>query len=242
MILVLALVTATLHPAQPAVGDHITVTFPAPVVLDASPSYTVVARAGNRVVLQTFEPKPFTISGTMGSVRFRNMRVPVRSVLKQGDDMLPAPLAPPREVAYPPALFIAIGVVVLCAIAAVLALWWWRTRKRAPAVVEPPLSADERFRRAVTTLRANPTYAHRWAALANETRAFLAATRPHLGTDLTTTELLRRLGEEAELVREILRQGDLEKFSPRGAPARDFDELAMRALELAPVQTTELAA
>jgi hypothetical protein len=232
MILVLALLTATLQPAQPSVGDRITITFPAPVVLDASPRYSIVESAGNRVVLQTFEPRPFSLSGTMGAVRFRNMRVPVRSVLKPGDDLQPAPLAAPRQVPYPRKPWIAIGV----ALAAALLAWgllWWRLRRRKPVIVEPPLTAEERYRRAVAALLAQPDRRQRWAALATETRAFLAATRPNLGSDLTTTELVPRLGEEAELVREILRQGDLEKFSPRGAPQRDFDELAAKALELA---------
>ena len=232
MILVLALVTATLHPAQPAVGDRITITFPQPVVLDASPSYSIVESSGSRVVLQTFEPKPFVVSGRMGTTRFHNMRVPVRSVLVQGDDMTPAPLAPPRPVAYPVGPWIAIAVAAICAIAA-WATVWWKARRRKPALVEVLIPAEERFRRAVMALRANPARAHRWAALATETRAFLAATRPNLGTDLTTSELIPRLGDEATLVRDILRQGDLEKFSLRGAPPRDFDELAAKVLELA---------
>ena len=240
MILILALVTATLQPAQPAVGDRITITFPAPVVLDASPSYSIVESSGGRVVLQTFEPKPFVVSGRMGSTRFRDMRVPVRSVLKEGDDMTPAPLAPPRPVAYPIGPWIAIGVAALCAIAAWAAVWW-KARRKKLVPVAPPMPAEERFRRAVLALRANPARAQRWALLATETRAFLAATRPDLGSDLTTSELIPRLGEEAALVREILRQGDLEKFSLRGAPPRDFDELAAKALELA-VKPVELAA
>jgi hypothetical protein len=135
-------------------------------------------------------------------------------------------------VPYPRKPWIAIGV----ALAAALLAWgllWWRLRRRKPVIVEPPLTAEERYRRAVAALLAQPDRRQRWAALATETRAFLAATRPNLGSDLTTTELVPRLGEEAELVREILRQGDLEKFSPRGAPQRDFDELAAKALELA---------
>ncbi len=96
MILVLALVTATLQPASPKVGDLITVTFPAPVVLDASPNFEVVSRSGNSVVVRTFEPKPFVMSGSVGGTRFRNMKVPVGTVLKRGDDMEPAPLAPPK--------------------------------------------------------------------------------------------------------------------------------------------------
>ena len=231
MILVLALVTATLQPAQPQVGDLITVTFPAPVVLDASKEYEVVQRGGNRVVLRTFEPRPFALNGTMGSVRFSNLKVPVRSVLKQGDDFTPAPLAPPAPVPYPMLPFAAIGIAALLAVAAWV--FAWRRGRKPVEVIAPVLAPADRFRAAVLTLREHPSYEWRWAALANETRAYLNATRPHFSSDLTTTELLRLLRDEERIVEEILRQGDLQKFSKRGAAERDFDELADRALELA---------
>jgi len=231
MILVLTLVTATLQPASPKVGDRITVTFPAPVVLDASRDYEVVSTSGNSVVVRTFEPRPFAMSGTTGGTHFRNLRVPVASVLKPGDDLQPAPLTPPKP---PPASALpwyAIAAAALCALAVWLAVWL-RTRKRAEAVV-PPLSPSDRLRAAVQALVANPAYELRWAALANETRAFLNATRPDLTGDLTTTELLPRLGERERVIEEILRQGDLQKFSTRGAADQDFDEVAARVLELA---------
>jgi hypothetical protein len=243
MILVLALVTATLQPAAPRVGDRITVTFAAPVVLDASPAYEVVERQGNRVVVRTFEPKPFVMSGTAGGVRFSNLRVPVSSVLGPNDDLSPAPLAPPRRVPYPLAPFVALGIAALAAVAA-WALLWSRSRKRvaAPLPSAGVVRPEDRYRRAVLALRSNPSRPARWAMLANETRAYLAATRPHLGGDLTTSELVPRLREHEDIVREILRQGDLEKFSPRGAPLRDFDEVAARALELVTPRESEVAA
>lgn len=231
MILVLALVTATLRPAAPKVGDLITVTFPAPVVLDASPDYEVVSHEGNTFVMRTFAPKPFAMSGTAGAVRFRNLSVPVQSVLKPNDDLKPAPLAPPKLVAYPRLPFIAIGIAALCAVAAWL-LVALRLRKRVetPRVVQSP---EDRFRAAVLALRQDPARRLRWAALANETRVYLAATRSDLGSDLTTTELVPRLEERERIVAEVLRQGDLEKFSRRGPEPRDFDELSTRVLELA---------
>jgi hypothetical protein len=235
MILVLALVvSATLQPAAPKVGDLITVTFAGPVTLDASSQYEVVQR--------TFEPKPFVMSGTVGGTRFSNLSVPVASVLTQGDNLALAPLSPPRDPAYPVAPFIAIGIAALCAIAA-WALVWWKSRAKVVAVPKVALlPPDERFRRAVAALQGNPSRATRWAALANETRVFLAATRPDITTDLTTSELVPRLREHEDVVREILLQGDLEKFSPRGAPQRDFDEVAAKALELARPRVTEIAA
>lgn len=243
MILVLALVvSATLQPATPKVGDLVTVTFAGPVTLDASPDYEVVQRSGNRVILRTFEPRPFALSGTVGNTRFGNLRVPVASVLKQGDDLALAPLAAPRLPASPRLPFVAIAIAALCAIAA----WAWVWRRSRTVVAEPPrmtvVTPEERFRRAVAALRGDPSRASRWAALANETRAFLAATRADLGSDLTTSEVVPRLHVHEGIVREILQQGDLEKFSPRGAPPRDFDELAALALTLAGPRAPEIAA
>ena len=231
MILVLALVTATLQPASPKVGDLITVTFPAPVVLDASRDYEVVSRDGNRVVVRTFEPKPFAMSGTMGTTRFRNLRVRVASVLKQGDDLQPAPLAPPQPLPYPVRPWYVIAAAALCAVAA-WAVVWWRARKPV-AIVAPPISPADRLRAAVRALVENPSYELRWAALANETRAYLNATRPNLTGDLTTTELVPRLRDEERVIEEILRQGDLQKFSRQGAAPRNFAEVAARVMELA---------
>ena len=224
MILVLALVTATFSPAAPTVGDPITIEFSEPVVVESSPAYEIVSQQGKRVVVRTFVPRPFMIHG---------VAIPVRSVLKKGDDLKPAPLTSPRASPYPRAPFIAIALAALLAIAT-WALAWWLAR-RPLRVVEPVIPAAERYRRAVLALREDPSRADRWAALANATRAYLAEARAGLGSELTTTELVPRLDERERIVVEILRQGDMEKFSPWGAaPLHAFDEIAARALELAP--------
>ncbi len=194
-----------------------------------------MTQSANRAVVRTFTPKPFALHGTAGSERF-TITVPVQSVLKPKDDLQPAPLAPPRPVPYPRAPFIAIAIAALCAIVAWAAVWL-RSRKRVEAIV-PAMSADERFRRAVLALRtsSNP---RRWATLADETRAYLAATRPRLGKELTTTEMLPRLADEERVVEEILRQGDLEKFSPRGTADGDFEHVVTGALALVIPSTSE---
>jgi hypothetical protein len=233
--LVFAAVTASMHPAAPKVGDRITIEFAAPVTLDASPDYEVVSRQGKRVVVRTFAPKPFSISGSIGNARFRNLVVPVKSVLAPNDPMIPAPLAPPVRVPYPRTPFIAIVIAALAAIATWAAVWWRAKRALGPKVVETPQSAEERFRSAVLALRRNRAHPRRWAALADETRAFLAATR-HLGKELTTTELLPHLAEQDRIAAEILRHGDFEKFAPRGTPSAEFDEIADRAMALTEVR------
>lgn len=234
MILVLALVSATLQPAAPRVGDLITVTFSASVTLDASNEFEIVTRSERAVVVRTFTPSPFALSGVLHepqrSVRFRNLRIPVRSVLKEGDDRTPAPLSPPREQPYPLAPFVAIAAAALLAVAAWTAVWW-RSRLRVAVAAAPALSPADRYRRALLALRDSPPK-RRWATLADETRLFLAATRPHLGAELTTSELLPRLDTQDAVVAEVLRQGDLEKFSPEGATGRDFEDVLRDAFAL----------
>ena len=228
--LVLAAVTVTYHPKAPAVGDLITIDFAAPVALEPSSDFEIVKQEGSRVVVRTFRPAPFVLHGVTGGVQFRNLVVPVRSVLDPTQPMTPAPLVPPHAVDYPRRPFQLLGVAALAALLTWIAVW---LRARRPArrsdTVQTP---EERFREAVAVLcqRSDPA---RWAALADETRLYLAATRAHLGSELTTRELLSRLGTDAAIVKDILRQGDLEKFSTRGAEALPFDEVAARALALA---------
>lgn len=222
MICILALVTATFSPPAPTVGDPITITFSEPVKIAPSPAYDVISQQGKTVVVRTFTPKPFAIAG---------ITIPVRSVLKQNDDLKPAPLTPLRALPYPRAPFLAIASAALAAILA-WTLAWMMSKKRLE-VVQPLIPAGERYRLAVLALRENPRHVHRWAALADATRAYLAESRANLGSDLTTTELVPRLPEHDRVVAEILRIGDMEKFSREGAPPRDFDEVAERALELA---------
>jgi hypothetical protein len=224
-------VTASIHPASPKVGDLITLEFAEPVTLDPASDFEVVSREGKRVVVRTFQPKPFMLSGSVGKERFENLIVPVKSVLAPDDPMTPAPLAPPVSTPYPRAPFIAIALAAVAALAAWAAVWWRAKHVSAPAAVQPLLSPEERFRNAVLTLRHNGAHPRRWAALADETRVFLAATR-HLGTELTTSELVPRLAEHDRIAEDILRHGDYEKFAPAGTPQAEFEEVAQRALAL----------
>jgi hypothetical protein len=96
-------------------------------------------------------------------------------------------------------------------------------------VIEPVVPADIRFRNAVQAAARAP---RKWAALADATREYLAAAYPELGLELTTAELLAKGGGLTAAVRGILRQGDLEKFSPWGAEPADFNAAAEQALEL----------
>jgi len=217
MIVPLALLAAVIFsPPRPTVGDPITVNFPTPVVVQPGREYEIVARRGNSVIVRTFEPKTFALHTSVGDVM-----IPVRSVLRPNDTLEPAPLVPPRAERYPRMPFMAMAV------AAVMAILAWAgvlVLARRP-VAQPEIVLDP-----AEQLRA----ARDWAQLADATRRYLAATDPRLGLELTTRELLVRCDDPT--VAEILRQGDLQKFSPWGAAPGDFDALARRALALIPPQ------
>src|SRR5258708_37662424 len=240
MLTALALTLAIrVSPPQPAVGDLITLDAgKGPVVLRKASDYEVVSQNGGRVVVRTFEPKPFMVEGTAGGETFRQV-ISVRSVLRPKDDLTPAPLAPPRAEPERRLPWVLIALAGLLAIAA----WAWlafRARgERAPKVVLPLLTPVDRYRAAVEALRASPRRPKRWARLADALRDYLAATH-ELSLDLTTTELLAQANDP--VIAEVLHQGDYEKFSPWGARALDFDDVARRAVELAREPEQEAAA
>lgn len=219
MIAALALLAITFTPPRPTVGDPITIDFPAPVTVQPSKEYEVLGRRGNSVIIRTFEPKTFTLHTSGGDVM-----IPVGSVLKQDDTLAPAPLKPPRAEPWPRIPFIAMAIAAATAIVAWLCVFLLARRRAAKPVIV--LDPADRFRAA-----------RDWAELADATRLYLASADPRLGLELTTRELLARCGDPT--VAEILRLGDLQKFSPWGAPPADFGSLAQRALALIPPKEDE---
>src|ERR1700693_5327544 len=107
-------------------------------MLARSADYDILSTRGARVIIRTFEPRPFPISGRVGNVVFRNMVVPMRTVLKPRDDLGPAPLSPPRGEAYPPLPFVAIGIAALLAAAMWTAVILLARRAAGAKAVEPP--------------------------------------------------------------------------------------------------------
>ena len=235
----LLLLITTFHPARATAGDPITIEFASPTTVDPSPDYEVVSRVGNSVVIRTFVPHTITVTGRSveGPV---SVMIPIHSVLKTDDKLEPAPLKPPRPEPWPRLPFIAIGIAVLAAIASWTAVVILAKRRvPTPHIVVVPAEA---FRARVLALR-KPGAPMRWAQLADAVRAYLAAVRTDLGSELTTSEVLARIEDEEQAERrrppsrrryvaEILRQGDLEKFSPWGAAPANFDDALNRALEI----------
>jgi hypothetical protein len=149
--------------------------------------------------------------------------------------MKPAPLKPPKREPYPREPFYWIGGAALAAFAAWIAA---AMRRERVTPVIPSLAPDEQFRMTVRALIGRRG-GQRWSQLADALREYLAATTD-LGHDLTTTEVLD--ARRDPLTATILRQGDLEKFSPWGAAAGDFESVATEALTLAPEHVEQVAA
>jgi hypothetical protein len=231
--ILLLFVTATYRPATPTIGDPITIEYSQPVTVQPSPQYEIVSRTPTRVVVRTFEPRTITVHATGA-----DLEIPIKSVLAPNDALKPAPLRPPRELPPSRTPWIAIAIAALCAVLTWLAVLLRRVQQPVVDVVIP---SDLRFRNAV---RDAARARRRWAALADATRTYVASVHPELGVELTTAEVLARSGELAAALRPILRQGDLEKFSPWGAEPADFDAAALSALELivTPVREEEVAA
>jgi hypothetical protein len=222
----LFLLITIFQPAKPTVGDPVTITFASPTTVDPSADYEVISRNGNSVVIRSFVPHSITVNGRAADGPV-SVVIPIHSVLKPDDKLEPAPLKPPKPEPWPRLPFVAIGIAALAAIAAWVAVVMLAKRRlNTPRIVIIP--ADE-FRRRVRSLRSDAP--KRWATLADIVRAYLAAVRPDLGAELTTSELLSQLAG-APLLETILRQGDLEKFSPWGAAPADFGDVAKRALEI----------
>jgi hypothetical protein len=237
----LFLLITTFHPAKATIGDPITIEFAAPVTVDPSADYEVIARAGSMVVIRTFVPHSITVTGRAADGPV-SVVIPIHSVLAPDDKLEPAPLKPPVPESWPRLPFAAMGIAALVAIAAWAAVVILAKRRvPKPRIVIVP---SEAFRSRVLALRGDAPM--RWANLADAIRAYLAAVRSDLGAELTTSEVLARIEEitgEPPAVQpsgrrrygalaSILRQGDLEKFSPWGAAAANFDDALDRALEI----------
>jgi hypothetical protein len=216
------MISATFHPAKPAVGDLISIDFPNPATLDASASFEVLSHSGAHYVIRTFEPKPIALSGVAGDVRFRRLTVPVHSVLGAKNAQTPSPLKAPHPLPTPVLPLILIGAALLAVIAAWVVVWFRERHRRV--IPQPVLTPAEQFRASVATASAS---SQRWASLADAVRAYLA--QRGYGAELTTSQLLPLLPHEQPLIADILRRGDYEKFSPGGEPQGDFDTLVSRA-------------
>jgi hypothetical protein len=257
----LFLLITTFHPAKATIGDPITIEFAAPVTVDPSPDYEVISRAGNSVVIRTFVPHSITVTGRAADGPV-SVVIPIHSVLAPDDKLEPAPLKPPVPEPWPRLPFVAIGIAALAAIvvwAAVVILAKRRVPKphivivpaeafrsrvlalrgNAPmrwagladavraylAAVRPDLGAELTTAELLSRIEGEEQ-AERWRP-AGWTAAGSAAPPVLAGEPPAVQPSSRR-----RYVAAILRQGDLEKFSPWGASPANFDEVLNHALEI----------
>jgi len=249
--------TVTVSPALPTVGDLIHLHFPLEngesVRLSASPDYEILSVVGNVATIRAFKPGAFRVAGAIvtpaGIHSFQNLEVRITSVLAPGDSLEPAPLKPPITAA-PPAIALPL---IACSLVAALIAWTLLVlvsrRRRLDEDEEPAapsLEPAQELRQALGEIAAlEPRIAA--AKLAGATRRYLSRIDPSYGRELTSRELLRVMEHTAarsavDLVADILRQGDLAKFSLWSPDMAIIRDLAGRALELPGLFEVEAAA
>jgi hypothetical protein len=207
------------------------------------PPDTVVPshRAVARLVVWTPGPRgtyPAELRVTLGdgTVRTWPVALPlphVRSVLP--DDTAgvrprpPADVLPVETARFPWWRVALAAAVALLAAAAGLALWRRRTRRRGAGVHPVPADARGRALAALDGARKSGALEAGRPDLFYETmsttlRTFIAETHPAWGADLTSPELLDRMGrggarsDEVAALAEVLRAADLAKFARRTPP------------------------
>lgn len=231
------------EPAAPTVGDSVRIEYTieegSRIVPDVRPEYEIVSVEGGTLVVRSFRPGNFTVTGSVErdgvSEAFRGPGIEVRSVLGENDNLEPAPVKPP--ILHPPQqlpriMIASAAAAALLAWAAVLLL-----KTRDETLPAPLPGMDDRFLAALETLRRRPFNQEAVAEVAQLTRDFLARRDPALSRELTTTELVARLLESPDArlaapVKDVLREGDLAKFSPWGSRFEGMPALVDRAKEL----------
>lgn len=129
-----------------------------------------------------------------------------------------------------------------------LGLWWWRRRRRRPAPSAPPLPAHEVAFAALARLRQTDwsdalALRRAYFELSEVLRTYIEARFGLNATDLTTEEILRRLGGLSELeaaagegLRRFLFDTDRVKFAAHSPAAEEIQATYERALSF--VETT----
>lgn len=232
------------EPAAPTVGDPVRIEYQiapgARIVPDVSSDYEIVSADGSTMIVRSFRPGALTVAGAVerdGGIRepFRGPTIEVRSVLAENDELKPAPVKPPVA---PPAEKLP-RIAIACAAGAALLAWaavlLWKVRERPDGALI--LGPDQTFRARLDALRRRPFEQQAVAEVAELTREFLARRDPTFARELTSTELISRLRESPDFrfaspVSDVLREGDLAKFSPWGSHYDGMGPLVDRAEKL----------
>jgi len=236
-------------PDSPTIGDLITITYPDPgegkVSLLPDDSYEVVSVEGNKAVVRTFRPGTLHVVAeilTPGQQTQRHaVDIEVRSVLAENDDLQPAPLVLPKQLAQNTTPLWAIGLAAAAALIAWALLYALSRRLRTESDEEQAWKIDPAaaFLERLNRISRLPDEEERWRQLADSTRWLLPTVDPALGRELTTSEILERMRSRraddgvVSLVDRILHGGDWAKFSPFGAPHDASASVIHAARELA---------
>ncbi|MBW3670760.1 MAG: hypothetical protein KY432_03715 [Acidobacteria bacterium] len=246
-VLLLMVVSAGAHAqvqAGPTVGDPISVQLDLRpgerVELEPTETVELIEQTAEGVTVRGFRPGThelrFVATDERGSRRTITGSVEISSVLGPDDDLEPAPLSPPVPLPPNRTAWAAIGVAMLGAVAVWLYLLCIPVPRKA--VDSITVSAGEELMRTIERVRRMSPSDERFATLSDAARQFLARVDPRLGRELTSTELMERLGGHfpewlISDVRDVLSEGDYAKFSPWGGRASRFDSIVREASDLA---------
>lgn len=226
-LLFFALLPLHVSPAQPTVGDLVTIRPDNPQQrisgVTKSDEYEVVSSAPSRIVIRSFAPGThsllFNVTEANGSTSLQRLDFQIVSVLPKNAPPKPAPLLPPLAPERNPAARIALISAAAMAVLAWGALILLARRRRDVVTRVPLVDPDVEFEQALAKIDRMSGRAAA-SALADAVRRHAARTEARLSADLTTTEFLRTLEtgsaetEKTALIRTILLSGDMAKFAP----------------------------
>lgn len=247
VLLLLVLPVSAQPVGGPTIGDPIAVDIQLQpgerIELVPTEDVEIVDRTPVGVVVRGFRPGThvlrFLVTGENASTREITSAIEISSVLHPDDELEPAPLAPPVPLTPNRTAWIAIGVAAAGATAVWLYLLWMpRTRDSSSSI---GMSAAEELMRTIERVRRMSPSDERFATLSDAARRFLWRVDPRLGPELTSTEVIERLGDHFPEkfvgdVRDVLNEGDYAKFSPWGGRASRFDAILHEAAELAALE------
>lgn len=234
----LLLFTVPTRPAQPTIGDLVTIDFSQQgnaVFLDPlPPGVELVSKNETRITLRVFTTGTIRLGGVVNrgdhAIRFRNLPIEVKSVLRADDDLKPAPLVPPRPLPAQRLPWLMIAAAALLAAGA----WMFLLTGRRGVAARAKIVEDE----LLALLRSWPSEGVDDAFLAqlsDATKRYVSSRDPRVAESMTTREILSRLGDEraAGALADILQVGDQAKFAPWGAGTVDASLLREEAKTVA---------
>ena len=203
-------------------------------------------------MLRSFQAGTFTPEGTIygpagRTEKVRGPEVVIRSVLAKDDGLKPAPLHPPLPLPRDRTADVALAIAAMSAIALWAAVIYLARRRSVVLEGGKILAPDEEFLQALKALRTAEDSPLLLIAVADASRRYLARVDDRLGRELTTFELTREAsrvfpGDRARVLRRILTEADIAKFSPWGSRLPGFRQFVDDASSILVPREEESAA